>query len=66
MSEFKKWWLKFEPQIDPDTYNGDEKEIRKAIARCAHRATLKWVQKKRRFYSPSNFDDEIKRELAEA
>jgi len=43
MKEFEKWWLKFEPQIDPDTYNGNEKEIRKAVARCTYRAALGWV-----------------------
>jgi len=47
MQAFDKWWAVFEPQIDPDTYNGDEKEIRKAIARCTHRNTLRWVLSKR-------------------
>jgi len=46
MKAFEKWWAAFEPQIDPDTYNGDEKEIRKAIARCTHRNTLRWLLSK--------------------
>lgn len=44
MKQFEKWWSRFEPQIDPDTYDGNETEIRKAIGRCAHRAALKWIK----------------------
>lgn len=40
MSWFTEWWEKFKPQIDPDTYNGDEDKIREAIARCTYKAAL--------------------------
>ena len=43
MDKFKKWWKKFEPQIDPTTYNKNEDEIRKAVARCTWRECLEWM-----------------------
>lgn len=39
MKTFEEWWLKFEPQIDPSIYE-NEKEVRKAIGRCAWGAVL--------------------------
>ena len=40
MKSFETWWSKFEPQIDPSTYNGNENEVRKAIGRCTWGAAL--------------------------
>jgi len=65
---FERWWASFERQIDPDTYGGDEKKIRKAVARCAYREALEWVQS---MFDTNvdnrmpafNVEDEIKAEL---
>jgi len=37
MKAFDKWWAA----------NEDKKEIRKAIARCTHRNTLRWLLSKK-------------------
>ena len=44
MKAFEEWWKKIKPQIDLNTYDGNEDEIRKAIARCNWRAALEWVK----------------------
>lgn len=64
MKTFKEWWEKFKPQIDPDTYNGDEDQIRKAVARCTWRTALEEILKRFEIsHSESGIIDWIKDEL---
>lgn len=53
MKNFEKWWIEFEPQIDPNTYD-TEIEVRKAIGRCCHRQAYESIKKELEY--PTNLD----------
>lgn len=62
--ELKKWWDRFELQINPDTYGGDEIAIRRAIGRCTWKAALAFVLAEiDTGYSIKDIEDRIRDEL---
>lgn len=43
LKRFEERWKHFEPQIDLETYAGDENKIRKAVGRCTWRNAFAYI-----------------------